>query len=199
MICICGFFLCFTCGVYSNEVSKEEMPSLIKLFEKNDNVCVKCRRLMNDSCIHCSICNRCVNDFDHHCFWLNTCINKKNKILFYIFVYSLFLLLITNCVVAIIEFVGTFNISPVFYKVFFDYGSLDEEGNLYGQDKKNIILLATRIFLILFTLFFLYIIIFMFIPTFPIICRGIKKGQNLSRIEDSLLDNTNRNTWFLHI
>lgn len=200
IIILVGFFLCFTKGIYSKKNSKKNVPSLIKLFEENNSVCVKCRRAMKENCVHCAICGLCVDDFDHHCFWLNTCINQQNKCIFLFFIYSLMIEIILNISISIIHFIGSFNFSEVFYKVYFNYGEYDEKGVLINQENKNILLIIWRSLLIIFIISNLYVLIFLFIPVIPQSLKGIKRrGNELSQIEDSLLDNTNRNTLFLHI
>ena len=42
---------------------------------------------------HCDLCDICIEKYDHHCMWTGHCIGKNNKITFYIFVPSIFILL----------------------------------------------------------------------------------------------------------
>ena len=42
---------------------------------------------------HCDLCDICIEKYDHHCIWTGHCIGKNNKITFYIFVPSIFILL----------------------------------------------------------------------------------------------------------
>ena len=42
---------------------------------------------------HCDFCNICIEKYDHHCVWTGHCIGKNNKIGFFIFVPSIFILL----------------------------------------------------------------------------------------------------------
>ena len=42
---------------------------------------------------HCNLCDICIEKYDHHCIWTGHCIGKNNKITFYIFVPSIFILL----------------------------------------------------------------------------------------------------------
>jgi len=42
---------------------------------------------------HCDLCDICIEKYDHHCVWTGHCIGKNNKITFYIFVPSIFILL----------------------------------------------------------------------------------------------------------
>lgn len=201
IIGIAGFFLCFNKGVYQKKVSRKKMPSLIKLFETGDQVCVKCRRIMADNCIHCAICDHCVDNFDHHCFWLNTCISDKNKHQFNFFVYTTMISLILNILISIYEFCASFSFSPVFYKVLFDIGEFDKNGGKIINPKgKTVVLVMFYIVIILFFLANVYVFLIIFIPAVPLTFReGRKKGVDLSKIEDSLLDSTNRNSLFMHI
>ena len=43
---------------------------------------------------HCDICQICIEKHEHHCVWTGHCIGKNNKITFYIFLISIFSLLI---------------------------------------------------------------------------------------------------------
>ena len=42
---------------------------------------------------HCDLCDICIEKYDHHCVWTGHCIGKNNKISFYIFGPSIFVLL----------------------------------------------------------------------------------------------------------
>ena len=42
---------------------------------------------------HCDLCDICIEKYDHHCVWTGHCIGKNNKITFFIFVPSIFILL----------------------------------------------------------------------------------------------------------
>ena len=75
---------------------ESEDNTLFSLYEKNENICVKCRILINDKIQHCLICDRCVENWDHHCYWLNTCINDKNYTKFHAFVVFTILFLFFN-------------------------------------------------------------------------------------------------------
>ena len=71
-------FMCFSSHIFVKKKSFKKQNSLIKLFESNKNICVKCRTPKDDTTVHCIVCNGCVRDFDHHCSWLNICISKHN-------------------------------------------------------------------------------------------------------------------------
>ena len=71
-------FMCFSSHIFIKKKSFKKQNSLIKLFESNKNICVKCRTPKDDTTVHCIVCNGCVSEFDHHCSWLNICISKRN-------------------------------------------------------------------------------------------------------------------------
>ena len=59
-------------------------------------ICNICKIIMinKDKTDHCEECNVCIIGADHHCPWTSKCIGKRNKTIFYIFVFSTFVLLI---------------------------------------------------------------------------------------------------------
>ena len=91
-------FVIFKCSkeIYIMKNIESEDNTLFSLYEKNENICVKCRILINDKIQHCLICDRCVENWDHHCYWLNTCINDKNYTKFHAFVVFTILFLFFN-------------------------------------------------------------------------------------------------------
>ena len=63
---------------------------------KNDYYfCDYCRFYLSKTSYgsHCDLCDICIEKYDHHCIWTGHCIGKNNKITFYIFVPSIFILL----------------------------------------------------------------------------------------------------------
>lgn len=56
---------------------------------------------------HCGECGVCVERMDHHCPWVGTCIGKKNYAYFYLFIFSLFILIATTIVMCIMVMVGS--------------------------------------------------------------------------------------------
>ena len=91
-------FIIFKCSkeIYIMKNIESEDNTLFSLYEKNENICVKCRISINDKIQHCLICDRCVENWDHHCYWLNTCINDKNYTKFHAFVVFTILFLFFN-------------------------------------------------------------------------------------------------------
>jgi ankyrin repeat protein len=91
-------FIIFKCSkeIYIMKNIESEDNTLFSLYEKNENICVKCRIIINDKIQHCLICDRCVENWDHHCYWLNTCINDKNYTKFHAFVVFTILFLFFN-------------------------------------------------------------------------------------------------------
>ena len=91
-------FMCFSSHIFLKKKSFKKQSSLIKLFESNRNICVKCRTSKDDTTVHCIVCNGCVKNFDHHCSWLNICICKQNLSWFRGFLYLFFIYIIVNLV-----------------------------------------------------------------------------------------------------
>ena len=91
-------FLCFSSHIFIKKKSYKKQNSLIKLFESNKNICVKCRASKDDTTVHCIVCNGCVREFDHHCSWLNICISKHNLGWFRGFLYLFCFYILANMV-----------------------------------------------------------------------------------------------------
>ena len=91
-------FLCFSSHIFIKKKSYKKQNSLIKLFESNKNICVKCRTAKDDTTVHCIVCNGCVREFDHHCSWLNICISEKNLGWFRGFLYLFVIYILVNLV-----------------------------------------------------------------------------------------------------
>ena len=91
-------FMCFSSHIFIKKKSFKKQNSLIKLFESNKNICVKCRTPKDDKTVHCIVCNGCVRDFDHHCSWLNICISKQNLGWFRGFLYLFCFYILVNLV-----------------------------------------------------------------------------------------------------
>lgn len=95
--------------------------SLTLLIENNEieNICVKCRIVINETTKHCLICDRCIEKWDHHCFWLNTCINNKNYCKFKLFIFCAILFLFGNLFYFIMCSYFLFSSKDLFIERFF--------------------------------------------------------------------------------
>ena len=91
-------FMCFSSHIFIKKKSIKKQNSLITLFEKNKNICVKCRVAKDDTTVHCIVCNGCVTHFDHHCSWLNICISKQNLSWFRAFLYLFVAYIFSNII-----------------------------------------------------------------------------------------------------
>ena len=40
------------------------------LYLLNQNICVKCKKIISEGTQHCISCDKCIDNWDHHCFWL---------------------------------------------------------------------------------------------------------------------------------
>ena len=91
-------FMCFSGHIFLKKKSFKKQSSLIKLFETETNICVKCRTAKDNTTVHCIVCNGCVRNFDHHCSWLNICISEKNLGWFRGFLYLFVIYILVNLV-----------------------------------------------------------------------------------------------------
>jgi hypothetical protein len=91
-------FMCFSGHIFLKKKSFKKQSSLIKLFETDTNICVKCRTAKDNTTVHCIVCNGCVQNFDHHCSWLNICISDKNLGWFRGFLYLFVIYILVNLV-----------------------------------------------------------------------------------------------------
>lgn len=59
-------------------------------------ICNICKIIMKneDNTDHCEECNICIIGCDHHCPWTSKCIGKNNKVTFYCFTISTFILIL---------------------------------------------------------------------------------------------------------
>ena len=98
---ICSYFLIFIInpGIPPKELWIENYFK-IRNTSSNDNssykICNICKIVMksSDNTQHCEECNICIKGIEHHCSWISKCVSKKNKCLYYIFLFSTFSLLI---------------------------------------------------------------------------------------------------------
>ncbi|ANQ07647.1 Palmitoyltransferase [Plasmodium coatneyi] len=85
------------------KVSQERVNSLdvdyrnAILYNRNPrNVCVTCNIVKPPRVHHCAECFHCIVHQDHHCVWVDNCIGIKNQRAFYLFIFSMFVLLLYN-------------------------------------------------------------------------------------------------------
>jgi hypothetical protein len=81
-------------GIPSKELYLENYNNLDEI--GSYRICNVCKIIMRnkDKTDHCDECNICIIGADHHCPWTSKCVGKNNKNMFYIFVFSIFALLI---------------------------------------------------------------------------------------------------------
>ena len=75
---------------------KHDIDSITGEPRKKFYYCSTCKMWVNreKKTLHCSDCNICIEKLDHHCPWTGKCIGEKNIISFYIFVVSIFILIL---------------------------------------------------------------------------------------------------------
>lgn len=93
--------------------------------------CRYCETFVQLDSKHCWECNKCVANFDHHCPWLNTCIGTLNYGSFYTAIWALLAML------GVMMVVSTFMLAEVFYSG----TDGEEEVNLYGLGKVELLFL----------------------------------------------------------
>ncbi len=175
------YFLCFAKKVYLRKRSKREVRSLIKLFEEQKSVCVKCRINIKSGTMHCLVCNSCVEKWDHHCFWLNTCINENNKKQFDLFFYSMMIFVFLNILFFFLNTYIWFNKKTLFIKMLFGAN----EGS-FNYFLCNNIWLFFNLFMLLFCCYTEFIVL---IPILKSSCENKgEEGQTLSEYQAKLLN-----------
>ena len=175
------YFIIFKCSKKVFLPKKRNVEKkLSKLYEKNENVCLKCGIFKKADTLHCLICDRCVDNWDHHCYWLNTCINNKNFCKFKLFLYFSFVLLLTNLLFYIYSVFLLFSAKDLFFQEIFNI----EIGSVIYY-LVLIILSSIQIVLILITS---YILIFLNIPLIIYNCKDNINNKNLEEKVESLID-----------
>ena len=107
----------------NENVSKNEHINIYELFISNNNICAKCKKILNQNTQHCIACDLCIDNWDHHCFWLNACINNKNKKYFNFFMILLFILIIFNIILSLFLIVDII----LYPKIYYAFTSICEE------------------------------------------------------------------------
>lgn len=173
-------FIIFKCSkeIFIKQNKESNGITLFSLYEKNENICVKCRITINDKIQHCLICDRCVENWDHHCYWLNTCINDKNYTKFHIFVIISILFLFFNLLFYIDSLYLLFSSKEIFVKEIFN---LEYDSLSYLIIK--IVLICLGVYLIFV---FSYSLIFIAMPIIKyLISKSMKyiKKKDLNKID----------------
>ena len=97
----------------NNNINNEE--KLYKLYLLNQNLCVKCKKIISIGTQHCISCDKCIDNWDHHCFWLNVCIDNKNKKYFKLFMIQLLIIIIMNFIISVFFLVDLFRYPKLYY------------------------------------------------------------------------------------
>ena len=153
---------------------------LSKLFEVNEDICIKCGITKTSTTKHCLICDRCVNNWDHHCYWLNTCINNKNYFKFKLFLYFSFVFLIENFIYYTYSLYLILSSKDLFFQ---EILGLEIYSIAYYIVK--IILISVEIFIVLLMIF---ILIFINLPLIKYACQTIIQNKNSIENIEILID-----------
>ena len=100
-------------SILNNNTNNEE--KLYKLYLSNQNICVKCKKIISIGTQHCISCDKCIDNWDHHCFWLNLCIDNKNKKYFKLFMIQLLIIIIMNFIISVFFIVDLFRYPKLYY------------------------------------------------------------------------------------
>ena len=113
----CGYAASFICCFKRMKIKRRSKGEVLEMINKNYNVCMKCRKTVSDSTVHCIVCDVCIDNWDHHCFWLNTCIDKHVKGRFNAFFVLLFFALLSNVLLGLVLLIKV-NANGEFYKTY---------------------------------------------------------------------------------
>jgi len=175
------YFIIFKCSKNVFLPKKKNVEErLSKLYETNENVCLKCGIFKKADTKHCLICDRCVDNWDHHCYWLNTCINNKNFCKFKLFLYFSFVLLFSNLLFYIYSVYLLLSAKDLFFKEI-----INIEIDSFVYYLVIIFLVSIEIVLILITA---YILIFINFPLIIYNCKNNISKQKLEEKVESLID-----------
>ena len=174
-------FILFKCSkdIFLEQNIESDDNILSSLYEKNENICVKCRIIINEKTQHCLICDRCVENWDHHCFWLNTCINDKNYTKFKFFISLAISFLFINLIFYITSVYLLFSSKDLFVQEIFKL----KNGSLLQK-----IIIISIIFIYLYLILIMsYSLIFVAIPIIRyILSKYIKNKKKKNMIEKEL-------------
>ena len=170
------YFIIFKCSkpvFLPRKINREK--NLSKLYERNENICIKCGIIKSSSTKHCLICDRCVENWDHHCYWLNTCISNKNFCKFKLFLYFTFIFLITNLLFYIYSVYLILSAKDLFFQEIFNVE--------VGSEVYYLVLALLISALIVLTIFIFYSLIFL---NFPFVIYYCKMNINISKLEENI-------------
>ncbi len=136
-------------NMYSTIIDNQK--KLYDLYLSNQNLCVKCKKIITIGTQHCISCDKCIDNWDHHCFWLNVCIESKNKKYFKIFMIQLFIIIIMNFIVSVF-----FNVDIIRYPKLY-YGFLSKCTEDQSFNFISFICLVIFITYLFADLYFLYV------------------------------------------
>ena len=170
------YFIIFKCSkpVFLPRKKNKE-KNLSKLYERNENICIKCGIIKSSSTKHCLICDRCVENWDHHCYWLNTCISNKNFCKFKLFLYFTFIFLITNLLFYIYSVYLILSAKDLFFQEIFNVE--------VGSEVYYLVLALLISALIVLIIFIFYSLIFL---NFPFVIYYCKMNINISKLEENI-------------
>ena len=170
------YFIIFKCSkpvFLPRKINREK--NLSKLYERNENICIKCGIIKSSSTKHCLICDRCVENWDHHCYWLNTCISNKNFCKFKLFLYFTFIFLITNLLFYIYSVYLILSAKDLFFQEIFNVE--------VGSEVYYLVLALLISALIVLIIFIFYSLIFL---NFPFVIYYCKMNINNSKLEENI-------------
>ena len=170
------YFIIFKCSkpvFLPRKINREK--NLSKLYERNENICIKCGIIKSSSTKHCLICDRCVENWDHHCYWLNTCISNKNFCKFKLFLYFTFIFLIKNLLFYIYSVYLILSAKDLFFQEIFNVE--------VGSEVYYLVLALLISALIVLIIFIFYSLIFL---NFPFVIYYCKMNINISKLEENI-------------
>ena len=175
------YFMVFKCSkpvFLHRKINKEQ--KLYKLYERSENICIKCGIIKRSSTKHCLICDRCVDNWDHHCYWLNTCINNKNFCKFKLFLYFTFIFLVTNLLFYIYSVYLILSSKDLFFQEILNIE--------IGSEIYYLVLILLISFLVVLIIVVIYSIIFVNFPLVNYYCKVNINNNNIEENVQSLID-----------
>ena len=58
-------------------------------------LCPDCNTIRTSRSRHCTVCKHCIERFDHHCPWINNCVGVRNHNIFYAYILTQTLVVVT--------------------------------------------------------------------------------------------------------